>query len=328
MEQRRFSGKGHWYHETQSNHAQTDVLPLVPEAANVDDRFLLDLALPDEIVTACAGWLTPARALCHRLFPLDIAVNRLHTLSAYDRLSTALTVAQACGVQRLCNHYAALLAPLPGPDSSRESNRRLAQITQYARQLASSPDVIDYKAQNQLDEVGLTTYDIVLISQIIGFIGFQARVVAVFQALLGHPVRWLPGHHIQPHTLPARPGAWIALLPVVELRYASAHQLESLSRWQAEPALQALTPVLCHEPTLLDLTGEILNYCRNGDRAASPALLAAVELLTRSPDRFSAAQFNPLTEEGLPAGRAIALLTRSALDGWLERLKVALGKAE
>jgi uncharacterized protein YciW len=60
-----------------------------------------------------------------------------------------LTVAQACGVQRLCNHYAALLAPLPGPDSSRESNRRLAQITQYARQLASSPDVIDDKAQQQ-----------------------------------------------------------------------------------------------------------------------------------------------------------------------------------
>ncbi|MDR9930246.1 CMD domain-containing protein [Enterobacter cloacae] len=328
MEQRRFSGKGHWYHETQSNHAQTDVLPLVPEAANVDDRFLLDLALPDEIVAACSGWLTPARALCHLLFPLDIPVNRLHTLSAYDRLSTALTVAQACGVQRLCNHYAALLAPLPGPDSSRESNRRLAQITQYARQLASSPDVIDDKAQNQLDEVGLTTYDIVLISQIIGFIGFQARVVAVFQALLEHPVRWLPGHHIQPHTLPVRPGAWIALLPVVELRYASAHQLESLSRWQAEPALQALTPVLCHEPMLLDLTGEILNHCREEAWVTSSALSAAVELLTRSPDRFSAAQFNPLTEEGLPADRAIALLTRSAFDGWLERLKVALGKAE
>ncbi len=113
MEQRRFSGKGHWYHETQSNHAQTDVLPLVPEAANVDDRFLLDLALPDEIVAACSGWLTPARALCHQLFPLSIPVNRLHTLSAYDRLSTALTVAQSCGVQRLCNHYAALLARFP-----------------------------------------------------------------------------------------------------------------------------------------------------------------------------------------------------------------------
>ncbi|MHA1091295.1 CMD domain-containing protein [Enterobacter ludwigii] len=328
MEQRRFSGKGHWYHETQSNHAQTDVLPLVPEAANVDDRFLLDLALPDEIVAACTGWLTPARTLCHLLFPLSISVNRLHTLSAYDRLSTALTVAQACGVQRLCNHYAALLAPLPGPDSSRESNRRLAQITQYARQLASSPDVIDDKAQQQLDEVGLTTYDMVLINQIIGFIGFQARVVAVFQALLGHPVRWLPGHHIQPHTLPAAPESWVALLPVVELHYASAHQLESLSRWQAEPALEALTPVLSHEPILLDLTGEILVNSHDDISLDSPALSAAIDLLTRSPDRFSAAQFTPLTEQGLPAVRAIKLLTRSAMDGWLERLKVAFGKGE
>jgi uncharacterized protein YciW len=55
--------------------------------------------------------------------------------------------------------------------------------------------------RNQLDEVGLTTYDIVLINQIIGFIGFQARVVARFRPS-GHPVRWLPGHHIQPHALP------------------------------------------------------------------------------------------------------------------------------
>jgi hypothetical protein len=72
--------------------------------------------------------------------------------------------------------------------------------------------VIDDKAQQQLDEVGLTTYDIVLINQIIGFTGFQARVVAAFQALLGHPVRWLPGHHIQPHALISGtyrlPGEW------------------------------------------------------------------------------------------------------------------------
>ncbi|WP_370971864.1 CMD domain-containing protein [Enterobacter wuhouensis] len=328
MEQRRFSGKGHWYHETQSNHSQTDVLPLVPEAANVDDRFLLDLALPDEIVAACSGWLTPARNLCHMLFPLEIAVNRLHTLSAYDRLSTALTVAQACGVQRLCNHYAALLAPLPGPDSSRESNRRLAQITQYARQLASSPDIIDDKAHGQLDEVGLTTFDIVVINQIIGFIGFQARVVAVFQALLGHPVRWLPGHHIQPHARPPCITQWVSLLPVVELRYASAQQLETLSRWQAEPALEALTPVLCHEPTLLDLTGEILIHCREDQTPSLAVLSSAIDLLTCSPDRFSAAQFTPLTDEGLSAVSAINLLSRSAIYGWLERLGIALGKQE
>lgn len=328
MEQRRFSGKGHWYHETQSNHSQTDVLPLVPEAANVDDRFLLDLALPDDILASCAGWLAPARTLCHLLFPLDTPVSRLHTLSAYDRLSTALTVAQACDVQRLCNHYAALLAPLPGPDSSRESNRRLAEITQYARQLASSPDVIDDKAQNQLDEVGLTTYDIVLINQIIGFVGFQARVVAVFQALLGHPVRWLPGHHIQPHTLPVSFSRWTATLPAVELKYASALQLEALSRWQAEPALEALTPVLCHEPMLLNLTGEILLNHPLSEGPASSMISAARALLVASPDRFSAAQLTPLTGSGLSPEKAINLLTRDAFYGWLDRLRVALGKEE
>ncbi|HDR2892319.1 TPA: CMD domain-containing protein [Enterobacter asburiae] len=334
MEQRRFSGKGHWYHETQSNHSQTDVLPLVPEAAYVDDRFLLDLALPEEIIAGCESWLAPTRTLCHQLFPLNVAVSRLRTLSAYDRLSTALTVAQACGVQRLCNHYAALLAPLPGPDSSRESNRRLAQITQYARQLASSPDVIDDKAQQQLDEVGLTTYDIVLINQIIGFTGFQARVVAAFQALLGYPVRWLPGHHIQPHALISgthrRPGEWESIIPVVELRYASAQQLELLARWQAQPELEALTPVLCHEPALLALTGEILTggIRESADDASSVALSGAIALLNGSPDRFSAAQFTPLTQSGLSEVQAINLLTWSAFNGWLDRLGIALGKGE
>ncbi len=332
MEPRRFSGKGHWYHETQSNHSQADVLPLVPEATNVADRFLLDLTLPAEILAACECWFSPARALCDRLFPLATPVSRLHTLSAYDRLSTALTVAQACGVQRLCNHYAALLAPLPGPDSSRESNRRLAQITQYARQLTSSPEVIDDKARQQLDEVGLTIYDIVLINQIIGFIGFQARVVAVCQAFLGYPVRWLPGHPIQPHSLTAGHdnALWIAGFPGVELRYASAYQLECLAQWQTEPALQPLTPVLCHHPVVLDLTGRLLANLLHaaGDDPACPALSDAVAWLSRSPDRFSAAQFTPLTAKNMPAEQAINLLAASALHGWLARLRTALGKQE
>ncbi len=46
MEPRRVNGKNHWYHETQSTICPVDVLPLVPEAAHVEDRFLLDLTLP------------------------------------------------------------------------------------------------------------------------------------------------------------------------------------------------------------------------------------------------------------------------------------------
>ncbi|MCP6570880.1 CMD domain-containing protein, partial [Klebsiella pneumoniae] len=73
------------------------------------------------------------------------------------------------------------------------SNRRLAQITQYARQLAGSPSVINALSRSQLDEVGLTSRDIILINQIIGFVGFQARAIAVLQAAQGFPVRWIPG---------------------------------------------------------------------------------------------------------------------------------------
>lgn len=192
MEPRRVNGKNHWYHETQSTICPVDVLPLVPEAAHVEDRFLLDLTLPAAWLRAHADWLHPARQLAELLFPDQVAVSRLQTFTAYDRLSTALTVAQVYGVQRLCNHYAARLAPLPGPDSSRESNRRLAQITQYARQLAGSPSVINALSRSQLDEVGLTSRDIILFNQIIGFVGFQARAIAVLQAAQGFPVRWIP----------------------------------------------------------------------------------------------------------------------------------------
>ncbi len=132
MEQRRLTGKSHWYHETQSSLCPADPLPLVPEAAKVEDRFLLDLPLDDEQRAAHAPWCEAARALIPSLLPVKHPVTRLHTLSVYDRLSTALTAAQVYGVQRLCNHYAARLAPEPGPDSSRESNRRLTQLTQTA----------------------------------------------------------------------------------------------------------------------------------------------------------------------------------------------------
>lgn len=292
-------------------------------------------------------------------------------------MSTALTVAQVYGVQRLCNHYAARLTPLPGPDSSRESNHRLAQITQYARQLASSPSVIDNRARQHLCDVGLSAWDIALMNQIIGYIGFQARVVATFQAWLGQPVRWVPGLDTQSFadaSLFQQPDAtWHSAHEQVELRYATAQQLECLSCYQPIAALQPIAPNLVHQPTLLTLLGTLLksplsiespahNFTTlltariNGSvscfnqQATSPKiadllrqseheierrerqlpverpLFQAIQLLTRAPDRFSAAQFNPFSESCTSLEQAINLLAWSGLCGWLNRLKIALGE--
>ncbi len=382
MEQRQFLGKSHWYHETQSSLCPADVLPLVPEAAHAD-RFLIDLKLTPEQLVDEQAWVAAARSASETLLPENVSVTRMHTLSGYDRLSTALTVAQVYGVQRLCNHYAARLAPQPGPDSSRESNRRLTQITQYARQLASQPTLIDSASRTQLDEVGLSVNDIVTFNQLIGFIGFQARAVAALQALQGLPVRWLPGFDTlqdAPADIFTAEGAfWAADLPEVELRYARTEQLEAYSVSQPLRPLQGMgwllahdAPALCalsqlirllwqpapahsDEQTLVMLLSARINgspscfaeaaklwrgdsglpdAVRNGERALQAwshnhprerAIIQAVQLLTRAPDRFSAAQVQPLLEQGFSASQALRLLVSSGLYGWLNRLKSGLG---
>ncbi|WP_029589732.1 CMD domain-containing protein [Franconibacter helveticus] len=381
MEPRRFSGKSHWYHETQSSRCPADVLPLVPEAAWVDDRLLLDLSLAPDPALAQEAWINKARKLIPLLFPESVTINRLHTLSSYDRLSTALTVAQVWGVQRLCNHYAALLAPQPGPDSSRESNRRLTQITQFARQLAISPTVIDATARAQLDESGLSWYDRVTFTQIIGFIGFQARVVALFQALQGQPVRWVPGLDMLQDAPPERfsqpEPRWAADLPPVAISHANENQLKALTACQPQLALRELSHVLVYDAEVLNLLPELCEALsegidegdralvtlltaringsaacfhqtaqrwrgepnlpeamRNGERALlawshnhprERAIIQAVQQLTRAPDRFSAAQLNPLREQGYDAQAALRLLAWSGLCGWINRLRMGLG---
>ncbi|SNY59299.1 carboxymuconolactone decarboxylase family protein [Enterobacter sp. CC120223-11] len=362
MEQSRAHGKSHWYHETQARNQAADVLPLVPEAAHFADRFLLDLTLPP-FSAQTRRWLELSRQISAHLFPDSAPVTRLNTFSAYERLSTALTVAQVFGVQRLCNHYAARLAPLPGPDSSRESNHRLAQITQYARQLASSPSVICAQSREQLEAVGLTAPDRVLITQIVGFISYQARVVAAGQALLGLPVRWIPGMPMQDDAPaaafspsagdwqpgiacrgltdnPEVPEPFAALLAWDEV--LSEKQAELLQSLEVETELSELAALLCaringslscFQKNAADaslkaatLQGDRALRLWQADNALTQATIQAVQLVTRAPDRFSAAQFSPLTEQGLSVDQAFTLLAWSGACGWINRLKIGLGE--
>lgn len=289
MEQCRKAGKSHWYHETQSTMSSQTTLSLMPEAAYVNDRFLLDLAVSETVLAPFESWLKPARQLADILFPRTVFNDRLHTFSAYERMSTALTAAQVFGVQRLCRHYAARLAPLPGPDASRESNQRLAQITQYARQLAGSPSVINTRAREQLAEVGLTARDTVLINQIIGFVGFQARVAAIFQAFCRLPVRELPGQEMQRFARAAlfqNPQAtWRPADSLVE--YPPAHT--KVRRQYSSSQCQKIAPVLLRDPSSFALLERILTSTLL--TASPPSLLPLITLLT-SRINGSAACFN------------------------------------
>ncbi|KTR99164.1 CMD domain-containing protein [Pantoea dispersa] len=258
MEHRRSPGHDHWFYESQTRPHTSAAAPLVPEAAHIDDRFLLGLQQEASALQPLLQRFQPvlqaARDLSHTLLPDAVSTSLTHTLTLYDRLSTALTVAQVAGVQRLCNHYSARLNPLPGPDSSRESNNRLTQITQYARQLAMQPELITASSISALDAVGLTEPDIVTLNQLVGYVSYQARVVAALQAMMGLPVRWIPG--VTPHAdadaaLFSQAAAWQHAIKPVELRYASADQLAAVTFCQGMPGLDDAVWLLVHDAQAL-----------------------------------------------------------------------------
>lgn len=256
MEQRRYSATHYGYFESQVSHPVSSAAaheaalpdPFLPELFPLQQASLAEKLLPLQSA------LTASRTLAILLLPDDAVADPLLTLTTYDRLSTALTVAQVTGQQRLCRYYASRLAPLPGPDSSRESNIRLAQITQYARQLASQPALITAKSVQQLEQVGLTAADIVTFHQIIGFVSYQARVNAVLQAAMSLPLPWLPPQSPPPDADRALFGLqadWQARIESVELRYASAQQLEALTWCQPQPAFKHIAWLLAHDAPAL-----------------------------------------------------------------------------
>ncbi|MBH2757682.1 carboxymuconolactone decarboxylase family protein [Serratia marcescens] len=309
MERLRRQHNAQWYHETQSS-VRGDA-PLEPQAATLRDRFLLGLgAFADEALnnalSARAGVFSASLAGYHALFPDQVPLSRYVTLSPYDRLSTALTVAQVTGVQSLCSHYAARLAPLHSPDASRESNIRLAQITQYARQLASQPTLICRKALQQLADVGLSPADIVTFSQVIGFVSYQARVVAGVAALAGRPAVVVPGfpnvEDADGIAFSADELNWSARLPPIDAETAAAEQLDVLDQSHPQARAESYYLLLAHDAATLRERNGVFNGINAEGYGLSSRLkaLATLAVSRINGSRYCAATVaQELLDEGL-----------------------------
>lgn len=309
MERLRRQHNAQWYHETQSS-VRGDA-PLEPQAATLRDRFLLGLgAFADEALnnalSARAGVFSASLAGYHALFPDQVPLSRYVTLSPYDRLSTALTVAQVTGVQSLCSHYAARLAPLHSPDASRESNIRLAQITQYARQLASQPTLICRKALQQLADVGLSPSDIVTFSQVIGFVSYQARVVAGVAALAGRPAAVVPGfpnvEDADGIAFSADELTWSARLPPIDAETAAAEQLDVLDQSHPQARAESYYLLLAHDAAILRERNGVFNGINAEGYGLSSRLkaLATLAVSRINGSRYCAATVaQELQDEGL-----------------------------
>ncbi|MBH2903221.1 CMD domain-containing protein [Serratia ureilytica] len=309
MERLRRQHNAQWYHETQSS-VRGDA-PLEPQAATLRDRFLLGLgAFADEALnnalSARAGVFSASLAGYHALFPDQVPLSRYVTLSPYDRLSTALTVAQVTGVQSLCSHYAARLAPLHSPAASRESNIRLAQITQYARQLASQPTLICRKALQQLADVGLSPADIVTFSQGIGFVSYQARGGAGVAALAGRPAVVVPGfpnvEDADGIAFSADELTWSARLPPINAETAAAEQLDVLDQSHPQARAESYYLLLAHDAATLRERNGVFNGINAEGYGLSSRLkaLATLAVSRINGSRYCAATVaQELQDEGL-----------------------------
>ena len=370
MQQRRYPGQDHWFYESQTRPRTVQAAPLFPEAAHIDDRFLLGLAQEASVIQPLLQTDQPAIQIAHnvvlQLFPDQVNTTLTHTLTLYDRLSTALTVAQVTGIQRLCNHYSARLNPLPGPDSSRESNNRLTQITQYARLLAMQPALITAESVRALHAAGLSEADIVTLNHLVGFVCYQARVIAGIHALLELPVRWMPGMSPAPDAEAAtfdQPWQWQPVLTPLEPRYASEEQHAAVTQCQGSPALQDAVWLLAHAAGLLQswfalrhqlentLTSSVeataarilgsrwlwqqaadaKNLLDEVDAAQLPGeqqvIMTLAAQLTRQPERFNARDLQPLADAGWSHAARFSVIQSIALANWNSRLFYACGEA-
>lgn len=299
MVQFRRQDNAHWYHETQrsvtddalregvctSGHYGHDDFSALSNSENLTNAFsdkspfLLGLEAqvnPDlqDLLQQRDETLRASHRMYQTLFPAQVSLSTELTLSLYDRLSSALIVAQVTGVQRLCNHYAERLMPLSSDDASRESNIRLTLLTQYARQLASQPTLINRRALQQLSDSGLTSLDIILFSQIIGFVGYQARAVAAVSALAGYPTVLLPGfprmEDAESANFSDEVTGWQAWLPDLSLETESQEQEQNLT----------LTDVLNKHPHSQQIYADILLRIPDPDHHPQPALLELAALVS------------------------------------------------
>lgn len=362
MEPRYTTARSHLYHETQSSHCAFDSTLSASSCGHVVHRLVLDLRLSDELLAGNRGWLRAAQALNALLLPEAVIPDCQLTLSLYDRISTALTVAQVCGVQRVSHHYARRLAPLPGPDPSRDSNLRLAQLTEFARLLASEPTRITAHSRQLLREAGLTGRDTLHLALITALVCLQARMVAVVGILVGQP------QHVMPACAPAADAApqWLAskrrwrLDTAIGLgvgHYAACDRVILARAWRQRawrPLLRALSgdaPLLnalaefTYQLTLAGASascgwqpeqvawrihgaGNCLNALR---RHAGPSVpvtgpwQTVFETLARSPGNLTQGQICALDQTACHPAQRFVLLSQAAAASGLCRIPMALG---
>jgi uncharacterized protein YciW len=100
-------------------------------------------------------------------------------VSLRERAAIALLLAEHDGDRDLSAHYRALLEPLGGMPAG----ARWDALQRHAKLLAAAPDDAAAEDLRRLQAAGLSSQDIVAVSQLIAFVSYQVRLLAGLRLL-------------------------------------------------------------------------------------------------------------------------------------------------
>ncbi len=174
------------------------------------------------------------------------------------RLSCAAKVAALTAEQDLARFYLEALerAGSLGKDAKDAGGQALEKaVLEHAARVTGTPDACDPAALEALRAVGLTEYEIVTLSQLIGYVAFQARLVTVVRALAGvertAAVRGDPANFVRHTGFTAEPIEWLSWLTPVDIATASPEQLAVLDESGPTARSSPYYLTLVHNPAVL-----------------------------------------------------------------------------
>jgi uncharacterized peroxidase-related enzyme len=171
------------------------------------------------------------------------------------RLSCAAKVATLTAEPALAAFYLDALERLGLSTGTRPAQALEKAVLDHASLVATQPALAGRAAIDTLLAAGLSDYDVVTLSQLIGYVAFQARVILAVRALSGIEREGVAGGAradvVRHHGFTAESIEWRSWLTPVDVAAASADQLAVLDESGPTARTSPYYLTLVHNPTVL-----------------------------------------------------------------------------
>ena len=172
------------------------------------------------------------------------------------RFACAAKVAALTGEAELARFYLDALDGIGSRDDEAKERALDHAVFEHTRRVTTAPASCDRAALDALRAVGMTEYEIVTLSQLIGYVSFQARLILTARALAGveraaATRKNSPTNFVRHSGFTAEPIEWVSWLTPADLATATPDQLAVLDESGPTARTSPYYLTLVHNPAVL-----------------------------------------------------------------------------